>query len=616
MKSSHTDPKGLSMLIASINTPPTSSTNLSTLYQEIEFAIYNQNFDELNDFEKQSTICSLLDTLPSVQEMKTFLLSRGGQHTPLHTWNDRISPASIGILRWIIASNRSCILQVDSLDGSDSNQMDRVSGMPGWMQFRFAQGAPDKEQRFITSIRENTSEAQFPTIFAWHGSPLQNWHGIVREGLHFEQTAHGRAFGNGVYHSLMVHTSLSYSGFLSHHIHRENEDNTARSNQWPNSQLRISKAIVLNEIVNAPHRFVSKSPHLVISELDWIQSRYLFVMCNLKNNHSITETPVSQVYAQDPAYVPTGQDNKRISIPVTAVSRSRRPVSPSSLKSKNKKQRIGDDPPSYDEISDAVYSDDTDVEDNMIFFPTEEEEQLRNPKAANAKHDKGKALANPTLTIDQSKSDFVPGTLEVDKLPLIDPPSYATSSATRTLQRELTGTLKIQDTHPLHELGWYIDRELITNVYQWILELHSFESHLPIAQDLKSKGLKSVVLEIRFGKDYPMSPPFVRVIRPRFLSFMEGGGGHVTAGGALCMELLTNSGWSAVSNIESVLLQVRLAMSSTDPRPARLAKGAVRDYGVGEAVDAYVRACTMHGVSALPLNPSSIPRTRNFLFRD
>lgn len=27
--------------------------------------------------------------------------------------------------------------------------------------------------------------------------------------------------------------------------------------------------------------------------------------------------------------------------------------------------------------------------------------------------------------------------------------------------------------------------------------------------------------------------------RPRFLSFMNGGGGHVTAGGAICMQLLT-----------------------------------------------------------------------------
>jgi ubiquitin-conjugating enzyme E2 Q len=46
--------------------------------------------------------------------------------------------------------------------------------------------------------------------------------------------------------------------------------------------------------------------------------------------------------------------------------------------------------------------------------------------------------------------------------------------------------------------------------------------------------------------------------------------------------------------MESVLLQIRLAMSSTDPRPAQLEHGMSRDYGIGEAIDAYVRACRVH----------------------
>ena len=62
------------------------------------------------------------------------------------------------------------------------------------------------------------------------------------------------------------------------------------------------------------------------------------------------------------------------------------------------------------------------------------------------------------------------------------------------------------------------------------------------------------------------------------------------------MELLTNSGWSSVSNIESVLLQVRMAISSLDPKPARLEKGPVRDYDTVEAIEAYRRACAAHGV--------------------
>ena len=577
------------------STPPPASTAENSISQhpEIQFIIYDQNFDDLDDHGKQSSICLLLETLPSVQQMGDHLRSKGGQDTSLRQWTERISPAALGILRWIIASNRSCIIQIDSLEGGDRISEERVSGMPGWMQFRFAQGAPDKEQRFVTSIRDTTPNAKYPTIFAWHGSPLHNWHGIVREGLHFEKADHGRAFGDGVYHSLQAHTSVGYSGMgYSARGFSAGGDYVSGPAEWPHSQLKISGAIALNEIVNAPAQFVSSNPHIVVAQLDWIQSRYLFVRCNTQGMH-LQDDPPTQVYEQDPSYTPVGEKNSKIIMPLTAVSKSRRPVS-HTVKSGNKKVKVAN-AQELEEI--AMVSDETDYEDLEIFFPDAEDKPEPLPTQSNK--GKGKALPKlpPSARPCASQTDFVPGTLDHSSLPLLEPPSYATSMATKALQRELAATLKIQDTHPAHELGWYIDRELVNNVYQWIVELHSFESHLPIAKDMKSRGVKSVVMEIRFGKNYPMSPPFVRVIRPRFLSFMAGGGGHVTAGGALCMELLTNSGWSAVSNIESVLLQVRLAMSSTDPKPARLEPGTVRDYQVGEAVEAFIRACHTHGVS-------------------
>lgn len=36
-------------------------------------------------------------------------------------------------------------------------------------------------------------------------------------------------------------------------------------------------------------------------------------------------------------------------------------------------------------------------------------------------------------------------------------------------------------------------------------------------------------------------------------------------------------------------------MSSLDPKPARLENGSRHDYGVGEAVEAFIRACNAHG---------------------
>ena len=516
--------------------------------------------------------------------MKDYLQGKAGKELSLHKWSDRISPAAIGVLRWIIASNRSCIVQVDSIESGSRPPEERVSGMPEWIQFRFAQGAPDKEQRFIQSVQDTTGGSAYPTLFAWHGSPLYNWHSIVREGLHFQDTSHGRVYGHGVYHATNVQVSLGYSGYYEPGY---STSSSGTAYGWPHSQLRITQAVALNEIVNAPSQFVSKSPHLVVAQLDWIQTRYLFVKTNGMENKSSDERP-TEVYDQDPAYTPQGALNQKVVIPITAVSKSRRPVS-RRLSHGNKKAKVSNNT----NLDDAAFfSEDTDVEDLQILISDDDDHE---PEGQPTGYDSITTRSVADQVVDVSRTDFVRGALDQSTLPLLQPPAYATSMATKALQRELAGTIRIQETHPAHELGWYIDPEHVSNVYQWIVELHSFETQLPLAIDMKSKGLKSVVMEIRFGKDYPMSPPFVRIIRPRFLSFMQGGGGHVTAGGALCMELLTNSGWSAVSNIESVLLQVRLAMSSTEPKPARLEAGPVRDYGVGEAIEAYVRACNAHG---------------------
>lgn len=238
-------------------------------------------------------------------------------------------------------------------------------------------------------------------------------------------------------------------------------------------------------------------------------------------------------------------------------------------------------------------TDRTDSDDHKFFTSTDEfSESLDSPKG------KRKAFVDLMTPPPAPMTDFVPGTLDPASLHLMADPSYATSMASMQLSRALKSALKTQKETPAHELGWAIDERFTENLYQWIVELHSFEDQLPLAKDMKKAGVTSVVLEIRFGKNFPISPPFIRVIRPRFLPFMSGGGGHVTAGGALCMELLTNNGWSAVNTIESVLMQVRLAMSSLEPKPARLQsteKKGQTDYGVGEAMEAFIRACNTHG---------------------
>ncbi|KAI9764418.1 MAG: hypothetical protein M1840_008441 [Geoglossum simile] len=586
---------------------PTQVTPFTTFFTK-----YDQNFDHLPDPLKRSAIVSILATLPSVSEMRSFLTSGNrvaGRDSSLHRWHDRLSPAALGMLRWIIASNRSCLVEVDNPNRSSvATAQDRVVGMPNWKQFRFAMGAPDKEQRFLNSLAGVAPilNLTHPTIFAWHGSGIGNWHGIVREGFNFNEVVNGRAYGNGVYHSLDSHTGAGYSKSMINPFGAPNGQLSTWYTGWPQSELKISIAMCLNEIVNVTERFVSRSPHLVVAQLDWIQTRYLFVKCPDQRN-DITEEPNPSVefLDQDPAYFARGDSGAFLKIPMNAVltsnrfrsqgiadqDRERQSDAGASSVARIKRRRVDGIPDALTRDSDILFaaiddsvSVDTDVEDVELFFSDNDESILSTP------NNKGKSK----LVNKIPNTDFSPGTLDHSSLPILNSPRYATTTATNAIQRELRAMLKLQESQPLHELGWYIDPDYIGNVYQWIVELHSFDPALPLSVDMKKMGVKSVVLEVRFGMEFPMSPPFVRVIRPRFLSFAQRGGGHVTAGGALCMELLTNSGWSAVSSMESVLLQVRMAMSSTDPYPAML-ESRLTDYQAGEAVQAYVRSCRMHG---------------------
>lgn len=186
-----------------------------------KLTIYDRKFDDLDENCKSEAIIALLSNIPSVKEMRTYLWTRKASSEPLlRDWVDRLCPAALGLLRWIVASNRSCIVQVDKYPGqleadvllNNSRLGQKVTNLEGWVQFRFAQGAPDKEQRFhqaLTSKHDSINKA-YPTLFAWHGSAVQNWHSIIRTGLDFKETLNGRAFGNGCYHSQNFVTSLAY----------------------------------------------------------------------------------------------------------------------------------------------------------------------------------------------------------------------------------------------------------------------------------------------------------------------------------------------------------------------------------------------------------------------
>ncbi|TRM66799.1 hypothetical protein BD626DRAFT_483861 [Schizophyllum amplum] len=552
-------------------------------------------FDRLDIRQMRYTIAKLIDSLPSIMDMRKHLLRRVGKgksRPKLQDVDPTVSSAAWTILRWCVASCRSYLEEITD----DEYLIKNIDA--GWRQFRFTAGAPDAEARFRAAMtdatKRNENAKQYPSIFAFHGSGLRNWHSILRHGLWFKEVVNGRAYGHGVYFA--KDGSISMNSYA------------VQGKTWRKSEVHPMACTALAEVVNLPDEFVSKDPHLVVQKTEWIMCRYLLVR-GLEQADDKTADDVPRptktvpLVPLDPTHRLT-LNNKVIKIPDPAHqidSLLAERIAEQNEVANDRDDRavfeFAEDAPTpapivVDESSDDEFgvADDYDPDDVVMMS---DDDDYKAPTTS-----KGKAKAPPP---PPPKDDWKPDVqwLEECLEHVMPPPVDATPSATMAVQRELRAMLKEQErSGSLRELGWYMPPDRISdNLFQWIVELHSFDPDIPIAKDMKQEGVNSLVFEIRFPPSYPNSPPFFRIIKPRFLPFIQGGGGHVTGGGSICMDLLTSNGWLPSYSISAVLLQIKLAISNLDPRPARLAPGGGwrREYTVFEALEGYKRAAATHG---------------------
>ena len=103
----------------------------------------------------------------------------------------------------------------------------------------------------------------------------------------------------------------------------------------------------------------------------------------------------------------------------------------------------------------------------------------------------------------------------------------------------------------------------------------------------------ALTLEIRFPSDFPLSVPFVRVIRPRFQFHT----GHVTIGGSICTKLLTPDGWKQMcvdALLQSILLTLNEGGARIQLHPDQHCLNPMWDYSFEEAKEAYKRMGYVH----------------------
>lgn len=132
-----------------------------------------------------------------------------------------------------------------------------------------------------------------------------------------------------------------------------------------------------------------------------------------------------------------------------------------------------------------------------------------------------------------------------------------------------------------------------SNLVLWDVKLFDFDPKSLLYRDmqaLQSRTQQSTIdLVMKFPPEYPFKPPFIRVVRPRFIMHT----GHVTIGGSICTELLTDDGWKPVFDIESIVETIRNQITA-DESGARIDMSRTDEYTEREAIEAFQRVAAYH----------------------
>ena len=137
-------------------------------------------------------------------------------------------------------------------------------------------------------------------------------------------------------------------------------------------------------------------------------------------------------------------------------------------------------------------------------------------------------------------------------------------------------------------LGFHIQLCEEDNLSKWMIYITNPEN-MVLSEQMCRLGIKAIEIEITFKDNYPIAPPFIRVVYPHF-KFHSG---HITVGGSLCMEMLTNQGWSPTFNVENVITQIKLAISEGGGEIDEV--NYKKRYTMDEAIDAFTRVLATHG---------------------
>lgn len=420
------------------------------------------------------------------------------------------------LIRYVLATNRLALVKLSS-----QNSIQNLS--PSIRQYLITNQSPETEAYFSRQKRKHGS------FFAFHGSAIENWYSILRNGIRNLSNTHlmtaGAAYGVGVYAAENMQTSLGYCRM------------SGQGGEWAFSMLKnpMMNCMAIVEIINKPAYIKAVDSIYVVSNDKDMIIRYLLIFPCADNAsyNANAKTLALQTHYK------TNHDFFKRQTELVKQIRMQKAIE------KNR---------SREQISQEA----------KRLFPEE---------------------------VKSTPQDNIDSALE-DKLRKIESAYSGSGSATanKRILQEYKYLLNSKECK-----GISVEFENDHNMYVWIvsIDIRSFEVSQELKKDFENYARRynrseALVFEVRFDSNFPFSPPFVRVMRPRF----EFRTGHITIGGSICMQSLTPSGWIPVRTVESIFIEILFNMAEggakLDSRSANV------DYTMSEAQEAFNRVARQH----------------------
>jgi len=210
---------------------------------------------------------------------------------------DKNDPNGFPLLQWIVASNRSHLVRLPPKV--------RLSFMPTHHQYLLGCSTPAKEKIF------KEARHAFGSTFAFHGSPVENWHSILRQGLYnatgTKYQMNGAAYGAGIYLSPNSSLSMDYSYMAGVRLQRllRTVPKTVGSNKAPRPRKKFTtdsrflrsrnlKCLALCEVIKSDKlkKFANGRAIWVMPDADLVCTRFIFVYEK--------EVPVQDIHSEGP----------------------------------------------------------------------------------------------------------------------------------------------------------------------------------------------------------------------------------------------------------------------------------------------------------------------------